>query len=376
MKNFRVTIFFLCIFSSLLLALPSDDTNNSVLDHETLMLPSDNNRSLYKKLLSLDYLQGAISKKIFIFSGSLDNTLSSWLDKNSSEPSQALNEAIKADREAYAFYSFVRLYDNFFKDESYLSTTSKSYVRLRGGIEQNEEEGLAYLNNVRVSLRLPHTEESLYFFIGDDEDVDKKTINNNKKEFTSIGLKYIFNSLDVLNANVFGGFRGFDNPFAKLRIEYPIVYQKVLFRPVQYVEYSAKVELKEETLLYADYRFHNESDLIRLLLSRSTQTYVDGMDYFGQISYLNTIQHNVGIQLYTNIRGRTAITDSTPRNLKYNITPSVGVYEYNSGVIYKQQFFRKYLFYELQPLVQFAQRYDYHANYIFRANIELYFGDI
>lgn len=333
--------------------------------------------SIYERLLSLDYIQKSISQKVLIFSSNLDHTVKSWVKDDTNTSVKEVKKCIEEEKEAYSLFSMVSLYDDFFKDETYLNTTNKSYIRLRWGIEQNQKEGFDYFNNIRVNLRLPKTEDALYLFIGDDEDDETNTINNgNVEKSTSVGVKYVLDNLDVLNVSVFGGFKGITNPFMKLRMQYPIAFKHLLFRPIQYVEYSYEDEFKEETKLYFDHRLKNKKELIRLSLGRYTQTYLDGMNYSAQLSYLSTIKHSVGFQIYTGFQGQTQTQTSTPANTKYNITPAPGIYNYDTGIVWKQQFFKKYLFYELNPLVEFSQQYDYNANYIFRANLELYFGDI
>lgn len=364
--------FFFIIIFILTLNIFAKQTENIDTPKETL----NTEPSLYEKLLSLDYIHSNISQKILIFSSNLDHTVKGWVKDDDNASLGDAKKSTKEEEEAYTLYSIVSLYDDFFKDETFLSTTNRSYIRLRWGAEQNQEEGFSYLNNIRVNLRLPKTEDALYLFIGDDEDDYTKTINNNEDKTTSVGIKYMLDNLDVLNTSVFGGFRGITNPFIKLRMQYPIAFKYLLFRPVQYIEYSYEDEFKEETKLYFDHRLESKTELIRLSLDRYTQTYLSGMNYSSQLSYLNTIKHGVGIQLYTGFQGQTQAQTTKAENTKYNITPTAGIYNYNTGIIWKQQFFKKYLFYELQPLVEFSQQYDYNANYIFRANLELYFGDI
>lgn len=348
--------------------------NNSSHDQN---LTSHTEPSIYEKLLSLDYIQSNISHKILVFSSNLDHTVKGWVEDDTNSSSKEVIKSIEEEKDAYKLYSVVSLYDDFFKDETYLSTSNDSYIRLRWGVEQNQEEGFSFLNNIRVNLRLPQTEEALYLFIGDDEDEQTKTIDKDTKDKpTSIGVKYVLKNLDILNASIFGGFRGITNPFIKLRVQYPIAFKYLLFRPVQYVEYALEDEFKEETQLYFDHLLASKKDLVRIALSRYTQTSVEGMNYSAQLSYLSTVKHGVGIQVYTGFLGRTGLNTTQPANTKYNITPKVGINNYSTGIIWKEQFFKKYLFYELQPLVEFDQQYNYNANYIFRANIELYFGDI
>jgi len=355
MKKLIVSLF---IFTITLFA--QSDSNNTKDDIEP---------SIYEKLLSLDYIHSNISQKVLIFSSNLDHRVKTWVKND--------NNASSEEKEAYSLYSMVSLYDDFFKDTTYLSTTNRSYIRLRWGLEQNHEEGLNNINNIRVNLRLPKTEDALYIFIGDDEDDETKTFNNKDEERqTSVGVKYVLDNLDILNVSVFGGFRGVTNPFIKLRAQYPIAFKYILFRPIQYVEYAYEDEFREETRFYFDHRLQNKTDLIRLMLKRYTKTYLDGMNYSAQLSYLSTVKHSVGYQVYTSMQGQTQAQSSKPQNKKYNITPKAGIYNYKTGIVWKQQFFKKYLFYELQPFVEFDQQYDYNANYVFRANLELYFGDI
>ncbi|WP_372999548.1 hypothetical protein [Sulfurimonas sp.] len=379
MKIFFIIVFILVVglFAEETTDISVQDNNTSSKKAATLESALNKEPSIYEKLLSLDYIHRNVSKKILIFSSNLDHTVEEWVKDDENTSKEDVEKSIKEEEEAYSLFSIVNLYDNFFKDDTFLSTTNNSYIRIRWGAQLNQEEGFNFLNNIRVNLRLPKTEEALYLFIGDDEDDDTKTFNNtNEDKTTSVGVKYMLDNLDVLNGSIFGGFRGITNPFIKLRIQYPIAFKYLLFRPVQYVEYAYEDEFKEETQLYFDHRLESKKELVRLSLSRYTKTYLDGMHYSSQLSYLSTIKHGVGIQVYTGLQGQTQAQTTEPANTKYNITPTAGIYNYNTGIIWKQQFFKKYLFYELQPLVEFDQQYDYNANYIFRANLELYFGDI
>ena len=378
MKRFFTTLFLLAIN---LFALPVENNTsleqNSINQNHILETVLQKEPSLYQKLLSLDYMQNSISRKVLIFSSKLDYSLEKWLRDDTNASSAKVIESIEDDRDAYRFYSIVHLYDKFFKDETYLSTTNKSYLRIRFGVEENVKDEFSYLNNIRMKLRLPKTQKSFHLFIGDDDDEATDTIKKNPQDMTtSIGIQYIFDTMDVFNANIYGGLRGIDNPFIKFRMEYPIVFKQLLFRPIQYFEHSRENRFKEETKFYFDHRLTDNNDLIRLTLSRSTQTYLKGINYSSQLSYLNTIKHGIGFQIYTNLSGRTKITGTEHINPEYNITPTAGAYDYRSGIIWKQQFFKKYLFYELHPSIQYAQEYDYNSNYILRANIELYFGNI
>ena len=358
LRLFVITLIFL-----INLLADTKESNCSNTEEEALKSTLNKEPSIYDTLLSLDYIQSNISKKVLIFSSNLDHSLTNYAENNTNT----------SDKELPTLYGIVNLYDNFFKDETYLSTTNKSYIRLKLGAQVNAEEGFEPFSSVRVNLRLPKTEKSLYLFIGEEDAVDEtKTINDTP----SVGIKYVLDNLDILNVNLFTGFRGISNPFVKLRFQYPIAFKHLLFRPIQYIEYSNQDEFKEETQFYFDHRLDNKIDLIRLSLSRYTQTRLNGMNYSAQLSYISTLKHSVGFQVYTLIQGQTEVQTTEPANTKYNVIPTKGIYNYSTGIIWRQQLFKKYLFYELQPLVEFNQQYNYNANYIFRAHIELYFGNI
>ena len=352
---------FTLILLTTLLAETKDSNSSTKIESTGTSLSKE--PSLYETLLSLDYIQSSISKKVLIFSSNLDHSLTNRSQNDT-------NTSIKKES---SLYGIVNLYDDFFKDETYLSTTNKSYIRLKLGVEANAEEKFDYFNNIRVNLRLPKTEKSLYLFIGEEDAIDDTKTTN---DTTSIGIKYVLDNLDILNVNLFAGFRGISNPFVKLRFQYPIAFKYLLFRPIQYIEYSYKNEFKEETQFYFDHRLDSKVNLIRLSLSRYTQTRLKGMNYSAQLSYISTLKHSVGFQVYTSVQGQTDVQTIQPANIKYNVVPTKGIYNYSTGIVWRQHLFKKYLFYELQPLVEFNQQYNYNANYIFRAHIELYFGNI
>lgn len=355
LRLFIISLFFLTNLLS------ETNENNSSTKTETSKTTLNKEPSLYDTLLSLDYIQSNVSKKILIFSSNLDHSLS-HNEENIS----------KASREASATYGIVNFYNDFFKDETFLSSTNKSYIRLKWGVELNSEEGFSKFNGIRINLRLPKTQKALYFFVGDESDNETDTI----EDTTSIGIKYVLKNLDILNVSISGGIRGITNPYTRLRFEYPIAFKYLLFRPIQYVEYSYKDEFKEDTHLYFDHRLKNKIDLVRLSFSRYTKTRFKGMGYSTQLSYIGTLKHSIGYQIYTSAQGQTKVQTKIPANTKYNVVPTKGFYNYSTGIVWRQNLFKEYLFYQLQPFVEFDQKYNYNPNYVLRAHIELFFGKV
>ena len=156
MKIFFIIVFILALdlFAKETEDKSNQDNNNSK-KAATLEAALNKEPSIYEKLLSLDYIHSNISQKILIFSSNLDHTVEEWIKDDENTSLQDVEKSIKEEEEAYSLFSIVNLYDDFFKDDTFLSTTNKSYIRIRWGAELNQEEGFNFLNNIRVNLRLP-----------------------------------------------------------------------------------------------------------------------------------------------------------------------------------------------------------------------------
>jgi hypothetical protein len=266
-------------------------------------------------------------------------------------------------------------FDDFFKNETYLDSTNKSYVRIRAGYEYDKRGDSASFHGITARLRLPKTQKRLQLFIGDEP--DDKIIPSNigqPRIDEGVGIKYFMPSLkDRLYTNASVGFAGIDNPYVKARMEYPIFLESWLFKAIQNFKYSRENKFDESTDLYFDRKL-SDNELIRLLLQRSTNSEIRGMEYLSQISYLTTLTNNIGLNYYIAANGRTkdltgAVYDDS------GLMPQEGVYNYSAGVAWRQAILNNYLFYQIDPILSFHEQYDYKPNYILRFTLDLYFGN-
>lgn len=322
----------------------------------------------------LDRFQKYWSRKVLLFSSNLDQKLFGTEEENSTKNPVDPLQRLDLDTKELKTYETSGWLDDFFKNETYLDTTNRSYVRLRGGYEIDERAGPSLFHNLNVRIRLPKTEGRLQLYIGEDkqENIHLSHLPATPKT-EGVGLKYDLPSLAKrLHAAASVGFSGIDNPYAKARIEYPLFWGSWLVKPSQNVKFSAENEFEEWTNLFFDRKL-SENSILRLLLQRSTKSAENGMGYFTQLSYMNTVEHGIGFTPYLALSGRTQERSS----LYDNASPGrAGVYDYSAGVIWRQKLLRDYLFYQIQPIFSFHEQYDYKPNAIIRLGFDLYFGNI
>lgn len=340
-------------------------------------LTQSDNTGLFEK--NLDDFQKYLSLKVLIFSSKLDQIGSSGLDEN-----QTTDSIVDSNRSEDTLQSNFNQpieensyppplpFDSFFKDDIYLNTTNKSYIKIHGGYEFNQLGPSAISHNVSARIKLPKTQEKLHLFINNEP---KKTtllptINQSSSD-VGIGLKYYLPQVyEKLFSNVSIGFAGITNPYVKTYFEYLIAFTNLEIKSTQNFKYSHKNKFDEWTDFYFDRKL-SQQNMVRLLLQRSTNSEVNGMEYLSQLSYTNALEKEISCVYYISVNGRT---EDTPASLYENGSiPKEGVYNYSAGVIWRQQFFKDYLYYQIEPILSYHEQYNYKPNYILRFTIDLFF---
>ena len=330
----------------------------------------------------IDDFQQYWSRKVLIFSSNLDS-LFAGEDQNitsadtnqteSSYPGEHISKPQLENKEKTEIYVTSTWFDEFFKDETYLDTNNKSYVRIRAGYEYDKRGDSSVLHNIKARLKLPRTKDKWQLFIGDEAD-DKLSLSDAPRPSggEGVGLKYFFPALyGRLFANASVGFSGIDNPYARTDLEYPVFLGSWLFKAAQNFKYSVEDKFDEWTDFSFDHKL-SDRDLVRVLLQRSTNSEIKGMEYLLRLSYRNALHHDIGTSYYVGFNGRTR---DLPGNLYANgLVPQEGVYEYVAGIVWRQQLYKSYIFYQIEPIVSFHEQYDYRSNYLLRLSVDLYFG--
>lgn len=314
--------------------------------------------------ITMDTLHEYLSDTILLLSSELDHKVSSGFeDQNQSQWLDGQNRDI--------YQTHVGIND-FFVDPTFFDATNKSYIKIGSGYQYDflGTSGLAHSFTARI--KLPKTQDKLQIFIGDDlGDEILPFFNGNPGQKEGVGLKYYFPSFGRLISHASVGFSGINNPYTKTYFDYPVLVNSWILHISQNFKYSLENEFDEWSDIYIDRKISDE-EVVRLLLRRSTNSNVRGMDYTAQLALMNTHKNQVGYHYYIAANGRT----KDIRNEPYSdgTFPQEGVYEYAVGMIWRQQFFKEYLFYQIQPIVSFHEQYDYRSNYLLKCTFEIYFG--
>lgn len=317
----------------------------------------------------MDDVEQYLSKKVSIVSSNLDRLISDDNDENISKENDNRNPPSDERKETFLLSTG---FNDFFKDETYLDVTNRSYVKLQAGYVYDKRGNSDLFNGITARLRLPKTQKQLQLFIGRDQD-GIMSLNNVRHEDSGIGLKYYMNSLyKGLFSRASIGISGIDNPYVKTNIEYPLYFENWLVRPVQTFKYSARDKFDEWSDLYFDRKI-SHTEMIRLLLERSTNSEIKGMHYLSQLSYLNAYSDNINLNYYVGMNGRTKDLGSFYDN---NTTyPQEGVYEYIAGITWRHRLWKDYVFYQIDPKISYHEQYNYKPNHIIRVGLEIYFGN-
>lgn len=322
----------------------------------------------------VDDFHAGMTQTVHVFSASADCRLASWAgDENATKPARG------TPRDGNISAGMSDYFNRLFLNDDFLSSTESSYLLISLGLETNKMKGPSFLNKVKFALSLPLTQRHLQLFVGDplnDEDKGVVDEEGNVDQETAVGARYFMPEFfDDFKTSVSAGLRGIANPFVQARLEYPVNYYDWLIRPVQYFDYSLEREFYEESRLYFDRRI-SRTEMVRLLLKRTTQTQKVGMKYTAQISYLNTLKRGVGFRTYVSMTGNTELDEARYEDPPYrDVDPHAGVYLYSVGGSWKQSFLRRWLFYEIGPRVDFDMLYAWRPNYVVRYWIDIYFGD-
>lgn len=313
--------------------------------------------------------------KVHVVSANIDREIGGIVaDKNTTTESWR-----KTPREGNVSEGMSEYFSRLFRDETYLYSSEASFMILRVGTERNQREGASFLNEIKFAISLPFTEDKFQIFVGDplrQENQDVVDDQGNIDSTTAVGARYFLPEFtEDLKTDVSAGFRGLANPFTRLRIEYPFNYYDWLMRPVQYVEYSVKREFYEETDFYFDRRI-SKHEMVRLQLQRSTETQKLGMQYASVLSYFDTLKYNTGFRTYFGLYGETVVNGDRYEDSMYDVDPHSGIYRYTLGGSWKTSFLRKWLFFEIEPRIDWDMVYAWKSNIVTRYWLEIYFGDM
>ncbi len=359
-------IFFLLIFVISVYADDSASKNDTNESNQTQKLYIDH------VIEGIDNVHKYVTHKVKVVSSNADEQVTDWALAIKDDNTTKSKKRVKENNASASMSDY---FSNFFKDETFLNANNQSYLRVRIGPEFNMRETHKFKAAVSFNINLPHTEDSLKLFIGEeaDADVNDKVPDPQAKD-ASVGLKYFIPEfLDGFKTDFTAGITGI-NPFVRARFQYPFDFYDWRLRPIQEIQYSIEDEIEEETRMYFDRRI-SSTEMVRILLKRESETQKEGQRYSAQLAYFNTLQYQEGFNGYIAVSGDSQYFVNHPDYVPDGYEHS-GIDNYRLGMVYKEQFFREWLFYEVEPIVEWDRKYYYKENYIFKATLELWFGKI
>lgn len=254
----------------------------------------------------------------------------SWLDRSHSYISERLCEP-------------AAWFDGFFGDaRSFEETPIGTFIRIRNAAEWDEDGGWSHGLRVRASILLPRVSDRFRLLVSRDEDLSgelyEESALNDSSGRTRLGLRFIASErsrsqLDFDASVGVGG--GSLNP--EVRSRYRYVYglsERTLLRATQSVFWQREDGVGTTSRL--DWEWLQSRDgLLRWTGQGTASEASDGVDWrssvvaFRQLDARSALRGEVGVFGYTR--------------------PSFEVEEYFVALRYRRQFFRRWLYYEVQP---------------------------
>lgn len=302
------------------------------------------------------------TQKVHTFSHHLDEKLSSYdtlIETNATtlHTDKPVPSSVESDSALNDWFS------SFFKDAIFDEAYTKSYALIKSTLKYDyKAKKFTPSTILRASLVLPKTKNRLSFFI-EEKSNEYSSVNthyDNELIEGTIGLRYTLPTKEYFHSYLSTGIHsGFENPFFITHVWIPYNVSQWRNRVSQTFKYSELYRFEEETRFYFD-RYIEDDAMFRVNIGRSSREEVDGMKYFTSVAYNKTTKYNRGYQIGITTEGHTK--------------PENEITKYALYGIYKQNIYRKWLFYEIEPRVEWEDIYDFEPNYVMLVSLEIFFG--
>lgn len=314
----------------------------------------------------LDKKQEIFSKKVTNLFDGIDQGISGWFWSEDDEMYCDEKEKRLVDE----FFEQQSSIDEFFKSDKYIDETEASFLRIRLGSVFQSKESAAFSYKIRAQIPLSRTKKSFQLFIDDVQEnyFDTAASTETTEKSTQVGVNYFAPTYKEIKSKYSIGMSSLV-AYARARYSMDFKIDEWLIQPSQQFKYSLESDWSEETNIYFDRNLYKNS-IFRTTLHRKTQSHVDGFDYALALSYYLTLSNKKGFSFTQQFWGNTKyVCDVAPE--QYN-----GISDYSSFASWRQNIFRKWIAYEVQPGVSFHRQYNYEPNYVLRFYVDFYFGNI
>jgi len=267
--------------------------------------------------------------------------------------------------------------DSFFLSDKYLDQTNKSFISIRPDAKFSSKAEEEYNLKISASLAFSKSKKRFRLFVNElDQDNAKDVISEEENERTApeLGMNYFAPETYGVQSKYSLGVQGI-YPFARARYSTSFEPGEWIIEPVQTLRYSLKDYFEESTQLFFDTKM-TDTSLFRLYLSRGTKSSTPGMSYDNSITLFFSPTKDTGLRLSQFVSGSTKYQHSQDLNAVPIIYEEYsGIFNHGTKFSIRQNFYRKWLFYELEPGVNFHKQYDFEPNYSIRLFFDIFFGN-
>ena len=233
------------------------------------------------------------------------------------------------------------------------------------------EDSVSY--KFKFHLPLSRSKKRYNLFIGNDS--DNNLLNKNEADSTpEIGINYFALERYGITSKYSVGLSGL-SPLVSARYYGEYNVGNWIVEPVQTFRYLLEDEFREESYLYFSTQT-KESNLYRIILFRSSETHIKGMNYRLSLMYYLMLNKKSIFQISQSFFGNTTYEfidkDSTSH---LDTTTKNGLYSYITTINFKQNIWKDWFYYEIGPAISFNNDRLYKANYSIFFSIDMYFGN-
>lgn len=261
--------------------------------------------------------------------------------------------------------------DSFFRKERAEIEEEHSSLRLKLSELVDKNQGGSFNAGVRMHLVLPNLENRLHLFVSSFFDEDQTDINyfgpredeNYRSRNMYLSMRYFFRAAEKNNLSLRGGlrFHGFTPAvFTGPRYSYSKKLSSWNLRFIEDVTYFTDIGWESRTSIDFEKPF-SESLFYRTNLSGRWNQNKSGYLYWINTDLYQTIDANKAYDYWV-----AGLFETSPYNrLKEAV----------AGVRYRQNFLRKWLFFEIAPQIAFRQEEDYKYSPGITISLEVFFGE-
>lgn len=263
--------------------------------------------------------------------------------------------------------------DEFFLSDKFLNEKRKGYVKLTTYSTINSRSSFLDTTDTKFSARIPLHRFRKRFKVWWENLGQDKNNKTGSDEKQAVGLSYLSPERYGITPRYSLGISSF-YPLIRARYNKEWAFKDWDIELAQTFTYFTDDGFEEKTNAYIDTKFFNLS-LFRIALTRKTAEYFSGMSY--GIDFIGVWRPNnkTGITLSQGFSGNTKYTYTMDKDANPVIEENMsGINKYTTRLRYRKNFYRKWLFYELGPAIDFDVRNNYMENYSFIIKLDVFFG--